>query len=368
MSKSISILQQVAARNVVTKCLNVRPGESVVVEAWTHTLPTSTAIVDEVRRAGGVPLLLLEDETAYWNAFDRGQTKLLGTMSASEVAALRAADVFVMFWGPGDSGRFENLDEKTSDEVTAWNDPWYEIARKSGLRGVRMGIGMVTESNAKSWKTSLDRLTREVLEATSVDPRRMMKDGARLQKVLRGRRRVRIQHSNGTDLEVALAARPSTLYTGIPGRFAKRSPFGMLSGCPDGRLPIALDGEIAEGTIIANRPTWTPWWVNDGGRYQFHHGRLTNYSFHMGGQKFRERFGRGTAGKDRPGALQFGLNPMLKHVPTMHTSEYGVVSLQIGRNTGFGGTNTSSFLDWVSLGGADVFVDEWPIIKAGRIL
>ncbi len=339
-----------------------------MVETWPHTLSMASAVVDEVRRVGGVPLMFLEDETAYWSAVDRKQTRLLGTMGAPEQAALKEADVYVMFWGPGDSARFNQLDLKTSDEVTAWNDPWYAIVRTTGLRGVRMALGFATESNARAWGTTLDRLTRRILEASSADPRSMARDGARLQRSLRGRPRVQIRHPNGTDLEVALAGVPSKLHTGIPGRHSAVDPYGMLSGNPEGRLPVALDGSTAEGTIVANLPTWTPWWSNSGGRLEFHEGRLTEFSFEEGEGSFRERYAQGTAGKDRAGALAFGLNPLLKDVPSMHVSERGVVSLQVGRNTGFGGTNDSSFMDWVSVAGAEVSVDGTPLLRRGRIL
>ena len=368
MPGDLADLERATARNVVTRSLKVRPGESVMIESWSHTLPLASAIVDEARRVGGIPLLLLEDETAYWNAVDRKQTRLLGRMSRSEQAAVRAADVFVMFWGPGDSQRFEQLDAKASDEVTAWNDPWYALARTSHLRGLRMGFGFATESNARLWGTTVERARREILAASGVDPALLAKAGSRLRRSLQGRRRLRIRHANGTDLELRLAGRPGELSTGVPGRSTPRRPYGMLTGLPDGKFAIPLEGSTAEGTLLANLPTWTPWWRHAGGRWDFHEGRLTEFSFDQGGEKFRQRFGEGTAGKDRPGALQFGLNPALRSIPTMHTSQGGVVSLQVGRNIGFGGTNRSTFLDWVSLAGADVTVDGSPLLRGGRFL
>ncbi len=368
MPKQISDLRRSAAHNLVTKSLKIKPGESVIVESWSHSVPVATAVVDEVRRAGGVPLLFLEDESAYWNAVDREQTQLLGVMGSAEKAALKHADAYVMFWGPGDSERFNTLDMKTSDELTAWNDSWYEIVRATGLRGVRMGVGFATESNARQWGTTVDRLNREILEASSVDPQTMVKVGKRLQRSLQGGRHLRIQHANGTDLQVALAGKPSRLHTGVPGKFARNDIYGMMANYPDGRLPFVLDGKTAEGTIRSNLPTWTPWWKNGGGRLEFHDGRLTKYSFKMGQERFRESFEGGTEGRDRAGVLTFGLNPALKNVPSMHQDELGVISLQIGRNIGFGGANHSSFMDWVSLEQADVSVDGTRILHKGKIL
>lgn len=229
MSPVLSGLQRAAAANIVSNCLKVRPRESVVVETWPHTLPMASAIVDEVRRAGALPVMLLEDEDAFWKAVGRKQARLLGTMSASERAALKAADVFVMLWGPGDSQRFESLDLTTMDQVTAWNDPWYDLAEKAGLRGLRLGAGFATPSNARQWGLSLDRVLREILEATCVDPRKMAKDGARLQRRLHGGCRLRLRHPNGTDLEIGLSRVPSKVQTGIPGGRTKVDRYCSLN-------------------------------------------------------------------------------------------------------------------------------------------
>src|SRR5208282_2715644 len=137
-----SKLQREAARNIVTKYLKVRPGENAIIESWNHTLPMASAMVDEIRRVGGSVLLVYEDEDAWWRAMDRKQSKLLGKSSAPEWAALKAADVYVNFWGPGDTDRIEKDhrfgDERTFDQALSWNWPWYEVARKAGLRGGRM--------------------------------------------------------------------------------------------------------------------------------------------------------------------------------------------------------------------------------------
>ncbi|MCI4367801.1 MAG: hypothetical protein L3K08_08615, partial [Thermoplasmata archaeon] len=97
MGESPSKLHRDAARNIVTKYLKVRPGENAIIESWSHTIPMATALVDEVRRARGRALLVHEDEEAWWRAIDRKQSTLLGASSAPEWAAMKAADVYVMF-------------------------------------------------------------------------------------------------------------------------------------------------------------------------------------------------------------------------------------------------------------------------------
>jgi leucyl aminopeptidase (aminopeptidase T) len=364
-----SKLHQAAARNIVRKYLKVRPGENAIVESWDHTLPFARAMVDEMRRVGGRTLHIQEDEQAWWSAIDRKQSKLLGKSSAPEWAAMKAADVYIHFWGPGDTDRIERTPEKVFDEALGWFSDWYATARKSGLRGSRVTIGFATEGRAKEWGLDRQGWEEAILRACLTDPVETARSGARLQRALSSGKKIRITHPNGTDLEVALAGRPARLQDGTPHPRNKRyGPFDMLSQIPGGRVDVALDSKTAEGTIHANRRTNIWWFWSSGGTFEFAGGRLTSYSFDDGEKDFTAQFKQGTAGRDRTGALTLGLNPAARDVPNLETIERGNVTLVVGRNGGLHGTNTSSFMNWITQAGSDVELDGAPVIRAGKIL
>lgn len=364
-----SKLQRDAARNIVTKYLKVRSGENAIIESWDHTMPLASAMVDEVRRVGGRVLQVHNDEDAWWRTYDRGQTKLLGKSSDPEWAALKAANVYVNFWGPGDGDRIEKLPDKPGNEVFAWNWPWYEVARKAKLRGVRMTTGFVSEGRAHRWGLDRAKWEDSVLRACLVDPEETAKTGVRLAKALTRGKKVRIMHSNGTDLEVALAKGTPRLTDGRPHPYhTGDSPFGMLQQVPGGALHMTLDSNTAEGIFHANRRTNIWWNVHRGATLEFAEGKLSSYSFEEGKHEFVRQYEKGTAGKDRTSALQLGLNPAVKDVPNLETVESGSVSLVIGGNRGLGGTNGSSFFSWFSLAGSEIAVDGTPVVRAGKIL
>jgi len=365
-----SKLHHDAARNIVTRYLKVRPGENAIVESWDHTMPMATAMVDEIRRAGGRTLHIHEDEGAWWSAIDRKQSKLLGRTSAPEWAALKATDVYVHFWGPADTDRLDKIPEKLFGEALGWFTPWYEVARTVGLRGGRVAVGFATPGRARQWGLDRARWEENILRACLTDPTETAKRGARLYRALAHGKRVRITHSNGTDLEVALAGGAPRLHDGTPHPRDKRyGPSDMLAQIPGGRIDIALDSKTAEGTIHANRRTNIWWHWTAGGTLEFSRGRLTSYSFEEGTEEFDTMYKRGTAGKDRTGSLTFGLNPAVKNVPILETIERGSVTLVIGRNGHLnGGRNPSNFMDWVSLAGAEVAIDGTPVVRDGRLL
>lgn len=369
MSESPSQLHRDAARSIVRKYLKVRAGENAVVESWDHTLPMATAMIDEIRRVGGRTLHIHEDEEAWWRAIDRHQSKLLGRASDPEWAALKAADLFVHFWGPGDTDRIEKIPEKTFDEALAWFSPWYDGARKSGLRGGRVALGFATEGRAKQW--GLDRGVWEqgILRACLTDPRATSKRGARLYQALSRGRKVRITHSNGTDLELGLAGSAPRLHDGTPHpRDRRYGPSDMLAQIPAGRIDVALDSRTAEGRIHANRRTNIWWYWSDGGTLKFSRGRLASYSFEHGEGEFARQFRKGTAGKDRTGSLTFGLNPAAVDVPNLENVELGSVTLTLGRNQNLHGSNGSSFMNWVSLAGSEVSIDGVPVLRDGSLV
>jgi hypothetical protein len=182
MPETPTKLQRDVARNIVTNYLKVRAGENAIIESWDHTMPLASAMVDEIRRVGGQVLLVHNDEDAWWRAIDRKQSKLLGKSSAPEWAALKAADVYVNFWGPADTDRLEKFPDSANDAFD-WNWPWYAVARRTGLRGVRMTAGFVTERRAKEWGVDLAHWQESFLRASLIDPEEMAKSGARLSHV-----------------------------------------------------------------------------------------------------------------------------------------------------------------------------------------
>jgi leucyl aminopeptidase (aminopeptidase T) len=363
-----STLQRQAARNIVTRYLKVRPAENTIIESWDHTMPMASAMVDEVRRVGGKVLLVHNDEDAWWRAIDRKQSQLLGKSSAPEWAALKAADVYVNFWGPAGTDRLERFPESANDAFD-WNWPWYAVARKTGLRGVRMTTGFVTEGRAKQWGLDRARWEEQLLRASLVDPEEMAKSGARLCRALSRGTKVRVTHANGTDLEFALAGVAPRLQDGRPHPWRKgKSPSGMLTNIPAGFVDAVLDSKTAQGSFHANRRTNIWWNWHAGGTLEFVNGKLASYSFDNGEKEFAREYRNGTAGKDRASALSFGLNPTVHDVPNLEKWERGCLSLQIGGNRGLGGTNGSTFFTWFSLAGAEIAIDGTPVIRAGRFL
>jgi leucyl aminopeptidase (aminopeptidase T) len=356
------------ARVVLRNRLGVKPKENVTIEAYPAALPWATGFVREARRLGARPLLHLEDEASYWAAVEEGKGDLLGNPGDHEWAALEETDAYIYFWGPQDLARRNRLPAKTQSSLVAFNRRWYDIARRSSLRGARMFLGRVTEENARTWGIPVRRWEREVVTASLEDPARFRADAQRIRRAFERGRSVRLRHPNGTDLTLALRQRPANVTLGDLPPAKKRGRFGMMVNVPDASVYVAVDEGTADGTLVSNRTVSCFGTPHRGGRFRFSNGRLTGLRFASGGAAFLGPYRRAGKGKDRPSFLEVGLNAGVRSAPMLEEIERGTVTVGVGQNAGFGGKTDTDFLGYLSVRGAELLVDDRPLVRGGRIV
>ncbi len=345
------------ARSVLTKNLAVRPGERIVVEAWTHTLPWAVAFAREARHLGALPLVPFEDEAAYWDAVDAGETKLLGKAAGHEWAALERTNVYVHMWGPGDRLRLARLPRGRAEQLFGFNDAWYRVARKAGLRGARLELGRPFPELAQAYRADLDVWTDQLVRATQVGPAALERAAAPIVRALERGRRLRIRGDDGTDLTLGLAHRRVFPMVGRPRVGDPKRPFDLLTNLPAGAVRVALDETVADGTLVANRTCYYEDGIATGAVFRFQGGKLTGHDFASGGERFDAPYKTGGQGRDRPGFLAIGLNPALHDTPQVEDLERGAVMVSVGGNRFWGGKNRSSLFGWAINAGASIEVD-----------
>jgi len=356
------------ARNVLVSRLGLKPKEKVIIETYPSSLPWATGFVREARRRGAQPILHYEDESSYWTAIDEGQAGLIGAPADHELAALAEADVYIYFWGPEDLARRWKLDEATQERATAYNSRWYEVARKHGVRGARMGIARATPQNARTFGVSFPAWRAELYAASTRDLRPQVRQAERLRKVLEKGGSARLTHPNGTDLEFALAQRPMRESLGRVTPAEMKTSFGMMASIPEALVYISVDESTAEGTVVANRPTRQGGTPREGGRWVMKDGHLAEYRYRTGGKEFRTAYRAAPRGRDRPALLEVGLDPSIRVSPLLEESELGAVSFGVGGNAGYGGKTRVPFIDWLTVGGAALSVNGRTIVRGGRVV
>lgn len=363
-------VRRALAQNILTRTLQVRRGENVIIDSWSGTLDWANSFVLETRRLGAHPLLLTEDEATYWASAADKRATTLGSVGSPMWAALREADAYMYFYGPADFVRERALPSAVVDRVQATDHEWFRIVEKFGVRCARWDYGQTSEAAARNLGIDLDRWRGELLEGGLADPRELQRDGARIGRKLRYGHSVHITHPNGTDLELRLKGRRPKVDDGVIDANDLREG-NVYAVVPSGVVQVAVDETYAEGTFNANYRCTSlqqNYLSLEGGRWTFRGGKLVDFDYAKGLPAFRKAYNRVGAGRERPGGLSIGLNPKISTIPLLEDQAYGTVTLTIGRNVYMGGTTRSPhFTAYLVLRGADVTVDGEPLVTAGTL-
>jgi leucyl aminopeptidase (aminopeptidase T) len=350
------------ANAVLSQNLQVKPGEKVIIEGWSRMLPWAAALARETRRLKAFPLVLYEDEDAYWDSVDAHEDEVLGAVPSHEWAAIGKADVYIHMWNAGDRLRMDALGPKRAGKLFGWNPAWYKAAAKAGLRGSRLDIGRPFPSLAKVYGVDLGAWTDQLVDATMVDPDEMNATAAPIARALARGQRVRIYDDHGTDLTLGLSHNRPRIDVGRVSKEDKKTPFGMLNLLPAGAIRVALDSPVADGVIVANRASYNDVGMSTGGVLEFRKGRLVRHSFDSGAKFFDEGYAKGGKGRDRPGYIAIGLNPKLHNTPQLEDREAGAVTVGVGNNQFVrGGKNKAKFSGIVVNAGVRLEVDGKPV-------
>ena len=345
------------ARAVLTKNLQVKPGDNVIIEGWPHTLPWAVALARETRRLKAHPLIFYQDNDTYWDSVESHEDAILGAAPTHEWAALGKTNVYIHMWNAPDRIRMESLGDR-APKLFAWNSAWYKTAKKAGVRGARLDVGRPFPNLAKVYGINQSKWTDQLINATQVDPQRLEAIGAPIRRALGRGRRIRFYDDHGTDLTLGLAHRKTAAEYGRITKEDQKMPFRLLTILPAGVIRVAVDESEAEGTFRANRSTYTETSLATGGVLTFHKGRMVGYRFKTGRDVFDKPYRTGGKGRDRPGYVAFGLNPKLHNTPQLEDREAGAVTIGVGNNAFLpGGKNRSKFGGTVTNVGVRVEVD-----------
>jgi aminopeptidase len=358
------------ARALLGGALGVRRGEHVVVRSWNHTLPWAAACVTEARRMGARPVLLLEDESAFWRSVDAGPSsrRWAGVLRPVR-AALERADALVYFPGPADRPRLHALPPHLLAPFLGADDEWLSVAKSARLRAVRCLLGYASDAQAEHWGVPGAMWRSQLIRGiTDVDYGALRRDGARAARLLRTGRELRITAANGTDLTLRLRGRMPWVDDGSVDADDRRRG-RVMSAAPAGSVVVAVDETSAEGMAVANRPSFLSPGRAEGGQWEVEGGRLRNYWYTEGGEAFETDFARAPRGRETVALFALGLNPALPAgVPQAEDEEAGTVTLAVGGNTLYGGRNRCRFLSWITIGEATVAVDGAPLCDRGKVL
>ncbi len=356
------------AEEILRKRLRIRSGETVTIECWTNALPWADAFMRGARRLGAHPLVLYESEPAFWDLVRHGAPRNALTLGRHERGALEGTDAWVYLPGPA-----WNLSSSAESEayhriLNHWDDEWFRVAQSRGIRACRVELAAATEAAATLYGVDLRKWRRERFEGSRVAPESIRRTARAAVRRLERGRRVSIAHDNGTHLELGLRGCDPVVQDGAFHPEARGSPSSLMTVIPAGVLITAVDEKVAEGVFVSNRPSRHHRGAFHGARWTFRSGRLVQYESAEGSEIFETAYREGGRSRDRPGLFSLGLNPSIRDAPLFEDYEQGLVTLYIGRNVDFGGRTGGEYREYALLEGADVTVDDHPLLSHGEFV
>jgi leucyl aminopeptidase (aminopeptidase T) len=358
------------ARAVLGPALGLRRGEHLVVVSWNHTLPWATAIVQEARRLGASPVLLLEDEGAFWRSLEGSRTpRAWSGIPPTVRAAVRRADALVHFPGPADRPRLHALPPELLAPFLGRDDQWYRLARSAGIRGVRCLLGYASDAQAEHWRVPGAMWRSQLIRGiAAADYDEIARDAARVARRLARGRELRLTGADGTEMRLGLRGRTPWIDDGrVDAEDRRRGR--PIATAPAGSVVVAIGEGTAEGVAVASRPSYLSAGRAEGAQWEVEGGRLRNYWYTDGGDAFEGEFAAAPKGRETVSLFGLGLNAALAPgVPQAEDLEAGTVTLAVGGNSLYGGRNRCHFLSWITIGDATVSVDGAPLCDRGKIL
>jgi leucyl aminopeptidase (aminopeptidase T) len=356
------------ARAVLSNCIGLQKGQSVVVEAWTKNLPWVDAFLVEARRIGAFPLVYYESDAAFWETQESEASESLGVLTPLDRALLQVADAYVYFYGPSDRRRFLTLPKDQFKQLINYEHEWHNIASERGIRLCRVELTRATPKLARDFGVNYEKWIRELYEASIIDPESISRSGKNLAKKLETGERLEIKHDNGTDLKLNLKRRRTFVWN---GRYDEElGKLGHGATLPSGAVMTTLDEGYAVGQIVSNQTVrfGTGRGTAKGVTWIFKEGRLIDYTFRTGREEFLKDVADIGDQNLKPAFFSVGLNPKIHISPLFESFEKGTVSFSIGANEELGGESKGKHHSWISLRGANVIIDGESVVRAGKLV
>jgi leucyl aminopeptidase (aminopeptidase T) len=356
------------AGETLRQSLDLRRGNSVLVETTRYSLDFAEILAGQARRLGMRPLIFFAPEREVYENVT-GLTPLdANAIARGEVEAAKVCDGYVTFSpSPEDLRRREKLPEAHRRALYRRQSEWGQTLARHAIPSVLLLAASATPAAAKEYRVDLDGWRKECFQACAVNPAQIRRAGAPVARRLQRGRRLSVTHPNGTHLELKLSGRKPILDDGAVDAHDLAQGRNWTT-VPSGYLLVVLDEKSAEGQFYSNRPSRHHRGVIQDITWNFRDGKLYHYEVGKGRSIFESSFSHAGRERNRPALLSIGLNPQIHDFPFAEDQEAGVVTLYIGCNDDLGGRTHGSYRDYALLRGADLTIDDQPVVREGRLV
>ncbi len=355
------------AEKVVNTSLRVQPDETVVISTWQHTIPLANEIAFECRKAGALPVTLLETDELNWKVLSKVPIDYLRKRDRHVLRMLDETKAAILLYGPEDPVNFRRIDgarlAASFENFQAVN----EKLREKKIRTAELLVSQVTKQRAKTYGFNYAQWKRNVDNASNADYNKIAQVGKKIASVLENGKQLEVTTDKGTSLKMEIGPYPVHVEDGIVDEQDVEKSL-VFTSIPTGIVLTAPLETSANGTVYSDLPRAYRGRLIKGLKWEFDGGRVINTTAQRYPEALLDVYNSATGDKDRIGSLGIGINPENKPMGYLNDDfGLGVVSIGIGENRFIGGNNNSDFGFQAALAKATVKVDGKTLVNKGKL-
>jgi leucyl aminopeptidase (aminopeptidase T) len=360
-----------AVANTMVRAGMVGTGDKVQISGSVRDNPLLENLAVETMKAGGQPLITVFSEQLGRRAYDEVPVSYDSQPQTLGIALVNAFDVQLSV----EVGESENImagvPATRIAARAAANQPVVEAFLKRGVRSVNLGNGLYpTAALAGRLGKTQAEITTIFWKAAMVSPETVRAKGEAIRSALAGAKQVTLSSANGTNITFGVMADKGFVSDGaITADKVKQGSAATQTWLPAGELLVPVAPGTAEGKVVVDKLNFQGTTI-EGLTLVFSTGALTSMTAKSGLDALKALYDASSGGKEQFSYIDVGLNPEAK-LPT-NTGRIvwmapGGMTIGMGDNTGWGGTNVSSFGLAGSVDAATLSVDGKALIENGTL-
>ncbi|WP_378410152.1 aminopeptidase [Rhodocytophaga aerolata] len=389
LCSSLSLLAQVQPVNstsqenlvnrIVTSVANIKPGETVLIEGDKQQIDLMEALAEQVHKKGAYPMLLLETE----KVAKAGALLVPEAHLAAHHKALHKldgkADLAIILSSNIDYNAIDSQVPKAYADKRQKARQQVHNGQEEDLRTAKtVYIGLPTKAVAEANGLAYGTYEQMTNAALAVDYETIAAKGKKIAAMLKTGKKVQITTANGSDFTFDLASRSVIINDGVISEEDIKSSVKLdrYVTLPSGFIVVSGVETSANGKVFVARDRL---YGNTGEEkitnlsFDFVDGKMTNLKAATN-QAFLEKILTDADPRmNQFAGFAIGLNPALK-VLSDEKQDYrpieaeGLVSLLLGGNDLWGGTNKVKEGIGFAIEKANVSIDGKVIVKDGKLM
>lgn len=361
---------QTVARNLVQSGM-VKTSDKVLITGSVRDETLMEHIAIETMKAGGQPMISLASDNLTRRSFDEVPASYDTLPPTLNLALVNTFDVQILLDVGEADDVLSGVPQGRQAARARANEPVNQAFFQRNVRLVNLGNGQYpTATLSRRLGVPQSELVSTFWKGASVSAQTLRTNGEAVRATFAGAKLITLTHPNGTNLTFGVDAGRAFVSDGaITPEKVKQGGAAVSTWLPAGELILPATAGTAEGKVVIDRMLWDGQEVR-GLTLAYSKGRLTSMTATSNIESLKARYDAAGGGKDQFGYIDIGLNPETK-LPVgtgrIVWTAPGAVTVGLGDNRGFGGTNASDFGLATQIGGATVKTEGKTVVENGAL-